>query len=131
MATKKTAQKTEEKAQITRRRETRNLKTVLTAEELASAAEELAQSTQAADRLEEEKKSMVSEFKARIEEAVARRNKFANIVSTKSEYRQVDCEIVLDYDTKRVTVTRLDSGEVVTERAMFEEELQRKLPMSE
>jgi len=129
-AKKKTqAKKTDQIPRLAHKKKTMNLKTDLSKEELAAAAEELAESTQAVNRLEDQKKAAVAQFKSDIEYAVARRNKFAGIVATKCEYRDVDCDMLYDYEDKVVTITRLDTGEEVQRRAMFEDELQRPLPL--
>jgi phenylalanyl-tRNA synthetase alpha subunit len=127
MTEKKTTTKKSEKKQVVKKKETRNLKTMLSAEELAERADGLAQATQEVERLEEEKKAAASQYKSQIEEATGRRNKLAGIVSSKSEWRQVDVELTFDYENKTVSVVRLDDGEVVQERAMFHEELQKQL----
>jgi len=41
--------------------------------------------------------------------------------------RSVGCELALDYASGRATLTRLDTGEVVVERDMSEEEKQMNL----
>jgi len=133
MTEKKTAPKKEapKKPEIAKKKETRNLKTELTREELAVKADELAQATQEVERVDENKKAAVSQFKSQIEELTGRRNRLAGIVSQKAEWRDVDVEMIFDYDTKKVTVTRTDSGEVIQARDMFVEELARRLPLDE
>lgn len=126
---KAAASKTDQIQRLAHKKKTMNLKTELSKEELVAAAEELAESTQSVNRQEDQKKAAVAQFKSDIEYAIARRNKFAGIVATKCEYRNVDCDMLYDYEEKMVTITRLDTGEEVTKRAMFEDELQRPLPL--
>ena len=47
------------------------------------------------------------------------------------EKRDVKCHEVMDWKSKSVTVTRLDTGEVITERAMRQDELQIKMRLDE
>jgi len=126
---KAAASKTDQIPRLAHKKKTMNLKTELSQEELTAAAEELAESTQNVNRLEDQKKAATAQFKSDIDYASARRNKFAGIVATKCEYRNVDCDMLYDYEEKMVTITRLDTGEEVTKRAMFEDELQQPLPL--
>ena len=111
-------------------KETRSLKCLLLQSEKLQKAEELATVTQQLAQLEEEKKEVSDRMKSRITEASARQSVLAATVASGYEYRQTDCEILRDWEGKRIIVTRLDSGEVIEERAMLENELQRKLPLS-
>ena len=126
---KSAASKADQIPRMAHKKKTMNLKTELSQEELTAAAEELAESTQNVNRLEDQKKAATAQFKSDIDYASARRNKFAGIVATKCEYRNVDCDMLYDYEEKMVTITRLDTGEEVTKRAMFEDELQQPLPL--
>ena len=128
-AKKTTAKKTDQIPRLAHKKKTMNLKTELNRDELAAAAEELAESTQTIVRLENQKKAAVAQFKSDIDYAIARQNKFAGIVAAKCEWRDVDCDLLYDYEKKIVTITRLDTGEQVQERTMFEDELQRPLPL--
>ena len=127
---KTTSKKTDPIPALAHRKKTMNLKTELSREELAAAAEELAEATQTVERLEDEKKAQAAQLKSDIDYAAARRNKFAGIVSSKCEWRNVDCDQLFDYEEKTVTITRLDTGEEVQKRAMFEDELQQPLPLA-
>jgi len=110
---------------------TRTLRVRLLPQELAAKADELAHTIQEVDHLEEEKKSVTAGMKHKIDEATARRSGLAAIVSSGSDYLPVQCRQVLDRIRKRVTYIRLDTGEELEDRAMFESELQRNLPMED
>lgn len=47
------------------------------------------------------------------------------------EKRDVKCREVMDWKRKSVTVTRLDTGETITERPMRQDELQIKMRLDE
>lgn len=111
--------------------ETRTLRTQLTADELAEAAETLAHATQELEKLEDEKKSFGSSIKARIDEASAKQRGMAAIVASKHDWREVRCSSRRDFDAQTLTVVRLDTGEVVESRRLRESELQTALPFGE
>ena len=111
--------------------ETRTLKVHLTERELLEKAKELARTRQEIDVLEAEKKAITAKFKSDIDEKTARSDGLVTIVSTGADYQPVDCEKVMDYINKRVTVCRLDTGELITDRKMYENELQQELPMED
>lgn len=83
--------------------------------------------TQAEDSLA----AVKSQFKARIDAAVAKRNEYTAIINAGCEYKPVDCQLVKDYRAASVTVVRLDTGAVVRERTMSIEERQRGLFVAE
>ena len=97
---KAAASKTDQIPRLAHKKKTMNLKTELSQVELTAAAEELAESTQNVNRLEDQKKAATAQFKSDIDYASARRNKFAGIVATKCEYRNVDCDMLYDYEGK-------------------------------
>lgn len=79
-------------------------------------------------RIEEESQEAV---KAGLKEALAdirkRRTMLAGIVSRGEEFRDVECEEVLDYTMGTVTRVRTDTGTLLVTRPMTDEERQRKL----
>lgn len=63
--------------------------------------------------LEEEKKSVSSQYKARIDEIKATLNKLSNQVVDGFELREVDCEVRYHQPERgRKTIIRLDTGKV-------------------
>jgi len=91
-----------------------NLPCDLTNEELLQKAQELARSKQRIDELEEE----LSDFKARnksgMEEAAGRIKTLTRQISTKKEYRNVDCYAVVDKAARTKSWFREDTGEFVS-----------------
>lgn len=79
--------------------------------------------TQAEDSLA----AVKSQFKSRIDAATAKRNEYSAIINAGCEYKPVDCKLIKDYGVNTITVVRLDTGEIVSERAMSMAERQRGL----
>ncbi len=106
------------------------LKCDLTDDEIREASENMAESFRAFQQLENDRKALNDEFKAKTSEAEARVKRFSTLVNNKHEYRQVEVEEVRDLGKKTLTITRLDTNEVVKERALEEWELQTEIPGS-
>jgi hypothetical protein len=98
-------------------------------EELAEIADEMAKSAGEMDSAESKKKSVTAQIKAEFEAASAEHQKNARLYRDKFDYRNIDCEMLLNYITGRVTVFRLDTGELVKSRAMTAEERQQELEL--
>ncbi len=100
-----------------------------TADELAEFSQELARHTLERSRLEQAKKEVDSQFKSQIEAENTQITLLAGNISTKHERRMISCAILWHNPTPgRATICRIDTGEVVRERAMNFEELQERLP---
>jgi len=101
----------------------RSLRRDLTDAELVAAAEKMA----AAQRAIEEANSELDDFKQRhkvdvkTHEGVLEKN--GNLIRTRYVHEQIKCEATLDYEAETYTVTRLDTGGIVEERAMTKTEL--------
>ncbi len=108
--------------------ETRTLKCKLTDEEIREASDCLARTLDELEMLEDEQQKIKSDFKARIEEKDAQTRVQKNLVRDKYAFRPVRCTLTLNYSTLRAITTRDDTGEVITDRAMNEEEKQLALP---
>lgn len=104
--------------------EVRNLKCKLTPEELTTASEEMAKGLDEIQALEESLESVKKDFKARTTAAEARVNVNKNLVRNKYAYRDVPCELVLNYTKQTATSTRSDTGEVFEERPLSHHEKQ-------
>lgn len=113
--------------QIDLRKKNETLKCLLTADEIREAGENLARLISSIEDLESEKRSLMSDFKARIDSASAERDMLARKIGNRYEFRAVECEEIWDYDTKTVSVVRQDTGETVRERTMTADELQKGL----
>ena len=99
-------------------------------DELQELGQEISQEIQEKTELENEKKSVVSSYKARIEAKDTTIHLLANKISTKQEDRSVECAIHMN--TPRVgrkTAYRTDNEEVVWERPMDPEDMQLRLNM--
>ncbi|NTW67218.1 MAG: hypothetical protein HGB21_13080 [Nitrospirae bacterium] len=79
------------------------------------------------NELEEQKKSVMADYKARIDGKGADARRIAQILKQGYELREVDCEELRDYETRTVTVVRLDTGEMVSSRGMTIEEMQEAM----
>lgn len=102
----------------------------LTPDEISEAATELVKAQDEIAALKEELAEVKKEHKEQVSVIEVRERKFAGMVRDKVEMREVECEVILDYQAERYTVTRLDTGEVVEDREMSQDELSR-LPMDD
>ncbi len=80
---------------------------------------------------EDQLAAVKSQFKSRIDAAVAKRNEYAGIINAGCEYKPVDCWLTKDWGAGSITVTRQDTGEVIRTRPMSPEEKQRGLQFQE
>ena len=71
--------------------------------------------------------SVKSQFKARIDAAVAKRNEYASIINAGCEYKPVECQLRKDYSRSTIEVVRMDTYERVSIRNMTIDEKQRGL----
>ena len=106
----------------------RNLKCVLTTEELLDKGQDLTAHMSTVERIEAELTSFKSGAKARIDEASAKVAQLKQQVAEKAEWRDVDCEEVHDTERRMVVLWRLDTNAIVSERPMLAHELQLELP---
>jgi hypothetical protein len=108
-------------------REKRSLRCYLTQEELLAAGERLAELLDNLRGAESERESVVKQYKAKEAELAALIESQQLLVRNKSEIRMVDCVNVLDYTDVACIVTRTDTGEIVVNRKLTEDEKQSKL----
>ncbi len=106
------------------RRVTDNLPCELTDEERLRFADDLAEATQQAEQAKLNKQSAMQQQNTEIKLAEARRERLANIVASKIEYRDVLVDVVTDYDNDRFTRTRHDTGEILEDRKLTDDEKQ-------
>lgn len=109
---------------------TRDLKVVLTAAEVAERADRAARLLEDRDRAEAELKAHATSVKSRIATMEAEMRELSAEVRTKYTYREVECERRFLFTTGCVQEVRLDTEEVISERAMTEKEKQRDLPFT-
>ena len=113
------------------RKEQLILRCDFTEEELKGFSKELARSTAQLAQAEEEKKAAMAQFAERMTGQKALLSGLARKINEGYEMRMVECGIKLDSPIAGTTrVIRLDTGEVVKERAMHADELQRSLELS-
>lgn len=84
-----------------------------------------------ANKLKEERKLVMADFKARIDEAEAAVNADALRLQNGFEMRDMPCIVVMDYEHCVVEYYRVDTKECVRRRKMEGHELQYNLPMDE
>jgi len=113
----------------TRRKTERLLKVLLTPDEERYFGKEIARARQELAAVNDELDEVKSQFKSKIESCEKEQNRFMVLLNNGYEYRQVECEVVNDYKAGTVRVTRMDTGELVEERAMNDIDRQRELPM--
>ena len=125
--TKKNTEKQRETRPAEKRATTEYLKCDLTAEEVASAADQMSHAHKEAAELEDRKASIDADLKAQIKIAQGTLAHLANLVRTKAEYRDTACTEVHDWETKTVETFRDDTGAAIKKREMTAGELQMSL----
>lgn len=99
----------------------------LSDEERLEFADALAEATQAVETAENNRQAAMKQHNYEIGLAKARRERLANIVASKTEYRDVTVEEKLDWKADKFTRTRTDTGEVLVERRLNDDERQIQL----
>lgn len=112
---------------IERTKTTKYLITTLTEEDKKKIASTMADSFQAISQLEANLKSTSTQLKAKITEHQARLIEASDKYRSGFEMRNIECWIEKDFRVGRVYITRIDTGEIIEERAMDGEERQRSL----
>lgn len=101
------------------RTEKRTLRYDFTAVETHELSLQLANKDKEVKALMQEKKSVTSQFTAKINEAEASRGKLSNQVSDGFEYREIECEVNFNQPTQgKKTIIRKDSNALVGVEAM-------------
>jgi hypothetical protein len=95
--------------------------------ELKVVAEEMAAQVEALDMVESDKKEANDQFKDKIERHKRLIKEAARKINTGQEQRLIDCTVDKDHVQNVVRVFRLDTHELVEERAMTKEERQLSL----
>jgi hypothetical protein len=103
--------------------EKRSLRYDFSAVELHERAQQLAKKNKEVQTLRDEKKSVVSQLKARIDGAEADVNLLSNQVAEGWEYRDVECEVIFHSPVQgKKTIIRTDTGRKTAVEAMAEHE---------
>jgi len=105
----------------------RNLRHDLTPDEINALGRQAAKAAADADEREERRKEVDAQFKAEIKSLHATASIAHRKINNGYEYRDVECSRVQDFTHNRVIVTRLDTSEVVEDRAMSGQERQGDL----
>ena len=109
-------------------KEIRILKCLLTQEEILQAGDDLATALDNLKQVQAEKDSVSKTFKAKEAELEANITAKQVLVRNKYDYRKVDCDNILDYETTECFIIRTDTNEEIVRRAMSEDEKQTTLP---
>ena len=105
-------------------KEKRSLRCQLTQTELLAAGEKLADLLDTLRCTTGERENVTKQYKAKEAELEAQIETQQLLVRNKSEIRTVDCLNVLDYTDVKCIVTRLDTGEIIVDRKLTEDEKQ-------
>jgi peptidoglycan hydrolase CwlO-like protein len=95
--------------------------------ELRELSDTMARKIGEADAKDSERKEVASRFKADIDSLQNEIGDLATRVRSRYHYSKVKCLVVRDFKAKKVTYTRLDTGEVHRDRPMTVDELQTEL----
>lgn len=90
-------------------------------------AQDLAQKVSDQQIAEDEKKAVMSDLKSRIDSLAAQANSLATKLNNGYEMRNIKCEIEKDFKGGIVRHIRTDTGEVVRERKMNDDDRQLKV----
>lgn len=105
----------------------RNLPVTLTSEEIDVKATKLAAQVAYTEKLRDQKRETNSALKEQIDESQAKVSELSRQITLRTEERQVLCTLVKDFKAGMATVTRNDTGEVVEERPLADDEYQADL----
>lgn len=112
---------------ITVKTEVRELPVMLSPEELAERAQQLADCHTQLTEHQEHAKAVKKELSKAGQAITARRAVLSGVVKSKSETREVRVLIQSDMTERKYLEVRDDSGEIIAERPLRPEEMQRKL----
>jgi uncharacterized FlaG/YvyC family protein len=104
------------------------LKCQLTEKEKTELSAKIAKAISDRASAEAKLKEVSASIKAQIAQLDAEISEKALQINNGYEYRNVECRMDKDYRLGGVTITRLDTGEVIRERPMTAEERQLELP---
>jgi len=111
--------------------ETHSLPCKLTTGQIAEAAENLASAIQEAEGIEIEKKSVMKDYNSQIDNCKKRIHRLMTHVKNGVEYRPVECDLQFHIEKVLAILVRKDSGELVEERPMTDEEKQMQIEFAD
>ena len=120
----------EEFPRIETHTETQTLKCVLTESEIKQAGERMARAVGEKKDHEDIMKSVVSQYKAKIDESIAVIGSEAERIRSGYEFRPVEVQVKLDHELGMVQKFRTDTFERLESRKMTAFEAQRKIKFS-
>ena len=100
----------------------------LQSDELQEFASQLAANITERNQLENDKKEVMSDFTARIDEKTSHIQRLAENIQSGYEYREVSCSIQYDFDRRVKTIARMDTGELIIEEVLTPDEYQQEIP---
>lgn len=109
------------------RKVTRRLSVPLTDREQQQAGINLAQTNQDIAAEESRQAEQKASMKARLQELEARRQRESLVVSRKAEDREVDVEVLANWERGTASEVRTDTGEIISTRILTDEERQGSL----
>lgn len=96
-------------------------------EELKTMARDLSEALNKKKNLEDEAKSAAASYKSSIAEKTAQINKLSNLYGTGYESRNIPCKIFYNWELDIKRFVRSDTGEIVREEKIPEEDRQMKV----
>jgi hypothetical protein len=119
------------KASTEVRKENINLQYKFTHDERLALGTELAEAQIVLRQLDDDRKRVADEWKARISAKEAEIASLSNKVSSGYEYRDIPCEITINEPVGKKTARRTDTNEVAWVRDLTDSERQRTLDFEE
>lgn len=115
------------KVNVKRTENSQWLEVKLTEEEIKKEAKELADAINKQREAEDRLDSIKAQIKGEVTELEGKIKKCATLVNQGKEHRPVPVETIFDYEKDSRTDTRLDTGEVISSRALTKDEKQMEL----
>lgn len=109
----------------------KHLRCTLTQDEFNRAADELANALSRKTEAENEMQSYRDQHKSRMTGIDADISRLQPVVAQRAEWRKVKCEKILNFTLGTVEILRIDTGEIIEKRQMYEDEKQLQLSMEE
>jgi len=107
----------------------RQVRVILTDQEKLTIGSDIGRALQAHASAREQAKEVAAQAKAEAERHRLEVERLGGLLANGYEYQDVECRVEVDVDDRRLTVTRLDTGEVIEDRRARPEELQGELAL--
>lgn len=111
--------------------EMNSLPVKLTTEEIAQAAKDLASALQQLESIEIEKKAVVKDYNSQLDNIKKTIHRLMTHVKNGVEYRPVECDLQFHIGKVLAILVRNDTGEIVWDRPMTDEEKQMQIEFEE